>query len=75
MTTGFSVLRDKAAGVCFIMGDLNWVAPSTLEFLSLLFDQVPTARLFMLLTLRPENGAHPPFGLWCGVHKFNLYPL
>ncbi len=75
MITGFSVLRDKAAGVCFIMEGLYWVESSTLEFLSLFLDQVPTARLFMLLTLRPENGARPPLGLWGGVPTFNLYPL
>ena len=34
--------------------DLHWADPSTLEFLSLLIDQTPTARLLMLLTCRPE---------------------
>ncbi len=33
--------------------------PSTLEFLSLLIDQTPTARLLTLLTCRPEF--HPPW--------------
>ena len=40
--------------VLFIMEDLHWVDPSTLEWLSLLVDQGPTARIFTLLTCRPE---------------------
>jgi tetratricopeptide (TPR) repeat protein len=40
--------------VLFIMEDLHWVDPSTLELLSLLVDQGPTARVFTLLTCRPE---------------------
>jgi class 3 adenylate cyclase/predicted ATPase len=34
--------------------DLHWADPSTLEFLHLLIEQAPTARLCMLLTFRPE---------------------
>jgi class 3 adenylate cyclase len=34
--------------------DLHWADPSTLEFLSLLIDQIPTARLLALFTCRPE---------------------
>src|SRR5207244_1222450 len=40
--------------VLFIVEDLHWVDPSTLEFLSLLVDQIPTARIMVLLTCRPE---------------------
>ena len=39
--------------------DLHWADPSTLEFLSLLIDQIPTARLLALFTCRPEF--HPPW--------------
>lgn len=38
----------------FIMEDLHWVDPSTLEFLSLLVDQGPSARILVLLTCRPD---------------------
>src|SRR5207247_1068768 len=38
----------------FVMEDLHWVDPTTLEFLSLLVDQGPTARLLVLLTCRPD---------------------
>jgi TOMM system kinase/cyclase fusion protein len=40
--------------VLFIVEDAHWIDPSTLEFLNLLIDQGPTARLLTLLTCRPE---------------------
>jgi predicted ATPase len=46
--------------VLFIVEDLHWIDPSTLEFLTLLVDQGPTARLLTLLTCRP--GFPPPWG-------------
>jgi len=36
------------------MEDLHWADPSTLELLSLLVDQGPTARILTLLTFRPD---------------------
>src|SRR5207244_2825925 len=47
--------------VLFIMEDLHWVDPSTLELLSLLVDQGPTARILALWTFRPDFS--PP---WTG---------
>jgi class 3 adenylate cyclase/predicted ATPase len=47
--------------VLFVMEDLHWVDPSTLEFLTLLVDQGPTARILTLLTFRPDFS--PP---WTG---------
>src|SRR5262245_53047069 len=38
--------------VLFVMEDLHWVDPTTLEFLSLLVDQGPTARILTLFTCR-----------------------
>jgi class 3 adenylate cyclase/predicted ATPase len=40
--------------VLFVMEDLHWVDPSTLELLSLLVDQGPTARILALCTCRPD---------------------
>jgi predicted ATPase len=40
--------------VLFIIEDLHWMDAITLEFLSLLIDQAPTASLYVLLTCRPE---------------------
>src|SRR3989454_12041385 len=37
-----------------LMEDLHWVDPSTLELLSLLVDQGPTARILTLFTFRPD---------------------
>jgi TOMM system kinase/cyclase fusion protein len=44
-----------------VMEDLHWVDPSTLELLTLLVDQGPTARILALFTLRPDFS--PP---WIG---------
>jgi class 3 adenylate cyclase/predicted ATPase len=40
--------------VLFVMEDLHWVDPSTLEFLTLLVDQGPTARILAFFTYRPD---------------------
>ena len=40
--------------VCMTVEDLHWADASTLEWLTLLLDQVPTARLLVLLVGRPE---------------------
>ena len=47
--------------VLFVMEDLHWVDPTTLELLSLLVDQGPTTRILTLLTFRPDFS--PP---WTG---------
>jgi predicted ATPase len=39
--------------VLFIVEDLHWLDPSTLEFLSLVMDRAATMHLFALLTCRP----------------------
>ena len=40
--------------VLFVIEDLHWVDPSTLELLSLLVDQGPTASILTLFTFRPD---------------------
>jgi class 3 adenylate cyclase len=47
--------------VLFVMEDLHWVDPTTLELLSLLVDQGPTTRILALFTFRPDFS--PP---WTG---------
>jgi TOMM system kinase/cyclase fusion protein len=54
--------------VLFIMEDLHWVDPSTLEWLSLVVEQSPTARLYALFTCRPEFT--PPW-----IARAHLTPL
>src|SRR5262245_21041468 len=45
--------------VLAVWEDLHWADPSTLDVLSLVLEQVPTARMLNLLTYRPEF--HPPW--------------
>jgi predicted ATPase len=40
--------------VLFILEDLHWTDPTTLEFLSLVVEQVPTTAIATLLTCRPQ---------------------
>jgi TOMM system kinase/cyclase fusion protein len=47
--------------VLFVMEDLHWIDPTTLELLSLLVDQGPTVRILELFTFRPDFS--PP---WTG---------
>jgi tetratricopeptide (TPR) repeat protein len=56
--------------VLFVMEDLHWVDPSTLEFLTLLVDQAPTARILALFTGRPDFT--PP---WMGRAHFTQVTL
>lgn len=43
----------------FVVEDLHWIDPSTVEFLDILLEQVPTVPLLILFTYRPEY-APPP---------------
>ena len=65
-----ALLRALAAEqpVLLIVEDLHWIDPSTLEWLTLLIDQGPVARLLLLLTYRPEFPA--PWGA-----RISLTPL
>ena len=44
----------KLRPVCLIVEDLHWTDPTTLEFLGVLLDHIPTAALYVLLPCRPE---------------------
>jgi class 3 adenylate cyclase/predicted ATPase len=56
--------------VLLVMEDLHWVDPTTLEWLSLLVDQGPTARILALFTFRPDFS--PP---WTGRSHLTLVTL
>jgi class 3 adenylate cyclase len=51
-----AILLDLAERepVLFILEDLHWTDPTTLEFLSLVVEQAPTTATYTLLTCRPE---------------------
>src|SRR4029450_3887998 len=53
--------------------DIHWADPSTLELLTLLIDQVPTARLYMLLIFRPEFT--PPWSTHSHISHLSLSRL
>src|SRR5262249_10543463 len=40
--------------VLFILEDLHWTDPTTLEFLNLVVEQIPTTSMLTLLTCRPH---------------------
>ena len=50
---------EKAAVYC-AWEDLHWADPSTLEVLTLFLEQIPTTRMFAMLTFRPDFT--PPWG-------------
>jgi TOMM system kinase/cyclase fusion protein len=56
LETIVAIILELAEGepVLFILEDLHWIDPSTLELLDLLVDQTPTASIYALLTCRPE---------------------
>jgi predicted ATPase len=55
------------------MEDLHWADPSTLELLGLLIEQVPTARVLLLLTFRPDF--RPPWALHSHLTQITLSRL
>ena len=64
--------------VLFILEDLHWTDPSTLELLTLLIDQTPTASLYMLLTCRPEfqpSWSHRSYLTEVTVHHLSREPI
>jgi predicted ATPase/class 3 adenylate cyclase len=68
------LLADAAQQpVLAVCEDLHWADPSTMELLGLLLDQVPTARLLLVLTCRPEF--HPPWGLRAHLTQLTLTRL
>jgi predicted ATPase len=59
--------------VLFILEDIHWLDPSTLEFLSLLVDRAATMRLFTLLTCRPTF--RPPWAPYAHLAHLTLSRL
>jgi TOMM system kinase/cyclase fusion protein len=59
--------------VLLIVEDLHWIDPSTLDLLDLIVDQGPTARIFTLLTFRPDF--HPSWSTRSHVTPLMLHRL
>ncbi|MCI0902139.1 MAG: AAA family ATPase [Chloroflexi bacterium] len=51
---------DDQQPVLLVVEDLHWADPTTLELISLLIDQAPTAQVLAMFTFRPEFT--PPWG-------------
>jgi predicted ATPase len=56
LETIVAILLERAEHqpVLFILEDLHWADPTTLELLHLVIEQIPTAALFALFTCRPS---------------------
>jgi predicted ATPase/class 3 adenylate cyclase len=68
------LLEEAEQGAMYsVWEDLHWADPSTLELLRLLVEQVPTARLLLLLTFRPEFT--PPWGARSHISQLTLSRL
>jgi predicted ATPase/class 3 adenylate cyclase len=48
------VVQAEQQAIVSVWEDLHWADPSSLEFLSLLIEQIPTTKLLLVLTFRPE---------------------
>ena len=59
--------------VLFVMEDLHWVDPTTLEFLTLLVDQGPTPLILALFTCRPDFS--PPWSGRSHLTQMTLHRL
>jgi class 3 adenylate cyclase/tetratricopeptide (TPR) repeat protein len=64
------VAEAERQPVLAVWEDLHWADPSTLELLSLVLDQTPTAPLLTLLTCRPDFC--PPWGTRSHLSQLTL---
>jgi class 3 adenylate cyclase/predicted ATPase len=48
------VAQAERQATVSVWEDLHWADPSSLEFLTLLLEQIPTTKLLLVLTFRPE---------------------
>jgi class 3 adenylate cyclase/predicted ATPase len=70
-----AVLLNRAARqpLLLVVEDLQWVDPTTIELLSLIVEQIPAARIMMLLTYRPDF--EPPWALTTHLSAISLSRL
>ncbi len=67
----FAISEDRP--VVMLIEDLHWIDPSSLELVQTLVGQVPTARVFMVLTYRP--GVDVSWASQSHVVHLTLHPL
>jgi class 3 adenylate cyclase/predicted ATPase len=68
----FIAQAERQSTVC-VWEDVHWVDPSSLEFLTLLTEQLPTTKLLLVLTFRPEFT--PPWKLHSHITQLTLNRL
>ena len=59
--------------VCFVMEDLHWADPSTLDWIDFLLTHIPTSRLMFLVTFR--TGFHSPWSAGGSIAHLTLNHL
>jgi predicted ATPase len=64
------VVQAERQATVSVWEDLHWADPSSLEFLTLLVEQIPTTKLLLVLTFRPEFT--PPWRLRSHLTQLNL---
>jgi predicted ATPase/class 3 adenylate cyclase len=64
------LVRAEQQPLLFVVEDLHWIDPSTRELLTLLIKRVPSARLLVVLSFRPEF--IPPWTGLSHVTRMNL---
>jgi class 3 adenylate cyclase/predicted ATPase len=65
--------RAKKQSVMLIVEDLHWIDPTTLEFLTLLVEQIQCAPILAVFTCRPEFD--PPWELRANITRVHLHRL
>ncbi|MGD2115410.1 MAG: AAA family ATPase, partial [Acidobacteriota bacterium] len=72
-----SILIESALHrpVLMIVEDLHWGDPSTLEWLGLVAEQVPTVPLLAVLAFRPDWVPPTEWSSWSHAGRINLGPL
>src|SRR5262249_49553069 len=76
LETIVAILLEQAEQhpVLFIVEDLHWTDPTTLELLNLILDQTPTASMLVLLTCRPyfqPSWSHKSYLSEVTVHRLS----
>ncbi|MEX5720837.1 adenylate/guanylate cyclase domain-containing protein [Geodermatophilus maliterrae] len=64
------LLRARRQPVLFVVEDLHWADPSTLDFLTQLIDRVPESRQLIVLSARPD--LTPPWPDGPGLDRLEL---
>ena len=67
------VAQAERQATVSVWEDLHWADPSSLEFFTLLIEQIPTTKLLLILTFRPEFT--PPWKLRSHVTQLMLNRL